>query len=752
MRTYWQWLIAGTLICVSYTLVPGGTLASTLVCNGLGLLAVLVLLAGVRRNRPANSRSWLVFAAGMASLVAADTVCAGSSLMLGGHPFPYWDDALFFLACPMIWSGMLMAGRGRERVRSDLASVIDAAVVAIAVGLVYWVFAIDPTFGDMDTPFFQRLVLVAYPSCDVLMCAVVTRLLTRAGARTPSLLLLAAGSGLNLACDIVRSLTGSLTGQPDVLVNAGMLLGYVCWAGAALHPSMRMTPAAEGPGTGSMFGRARLALLVASTLLVPTVLFVQGLRRDPINWVAVGIGAVALFLLVLARLAGFVGQVREQSARLEDLAMRDELTGLANRRRFEQRLTEAVATGSPQVCLLDLNGFKTVNDRLGHTVGDRLLVAVAARLTAALRDADVMARMGGDEFAVLVPRATVAEGDAIVRRLSAALHEPVEVGGHGLVVGASIGIADATGTTDPVEVLRRADVAMYAAKGSGGRHRRYTPELDDQASEEAQLGVEMRAGLYTGQFRMVYQPIVELPEGRIRYVESLVRWQHPERGFVSPADFIPVAEHNGMIVELGEWILRTACAQFARWRVEYGPLAPERISVNASARQLAEPGFALLVAEVLANVGMPAQCLIIEVTETAVFGGGVAVQAVNDLHALGVRIALDDFGTGHSSLGLLQTVPVDILKVDKSFVDNLTMAGRHAVIATALIQVSNGLGLTAVAEGVETAEQAAELYHLGYQLAQGYHFGRPVAEPDFGMAAALMAGGCAGRTVEMSVR
>jgi EAL domain-containing protein (putative c-di-GMP-specific phosphodiesterase class I) len=346
-----------------------------------------------------------------------------------------------------------------------------------------------------------------------------------------------------------------------------------------------------------------------------------------------------------------------------------------------------------------------------------------------MRDEDVVARMGADEFAVLVPEATAAEGDVVIARLSAALREPVEAGGHQLLVGAGLGVADAAGTRDPVEVLRRADVAMYAAKASGGRYRRYGVELDDQAGEEARLGAEIRAGLDDGQFRLVYQPIVNLPDGSVKYVESLVRWQHPRRGFVSPADFVPLAEQNGLIVELGEWILRTACAQFVRWRS--APGGPERISVNVSARQLAEPGFAAVVADVLQRTGMDPDHLIVEVTETAVFGGGVAVQAVIDIHALGVRIALDDFGTGHSSLGLLQTVPVDVLKVDKSFVDNLTMAGRHAVIATALIQVSNGLGLTAVAEGVETAEQAAELYRLGYQLAQGYHFGRPVAEPDF---------------------
>jgi EAL domain-containing protein (putative c-di-GMP-specific phosphodiesterase class I) len=214
-------------------------------------------------------------------------------------------------------------------------------------------------------------------------------------------------------------------------------------------------------------------------------------------------------------------------------------------------------------------------------------------------------------------------------------------------------------------------------------------------------------------------------------VEALIRWHHPERGLVNPADFIPVAERNGLIVELGAWILTTACAQAVTWQRTHGAAAPSRVSVNVSARQLAEPGFADVVAHTLAVTGLPAHHLIVEVTETAVFGGGQSVQTVKDLHQLGVRIALDDFGTGHSSLGLLHTVPVDTLKVDKSFVDTITMAGRHAVIATALIQVADGLGLTAVAEGVETAEQAAELHRLGYRLAQGYHFGRPVAEPDF---------------------
>jgi EAL domain-containing protein (putative c-di-GMP-specific phosphodiesterase class I) len=271
---------------------------------------------------------------------------------------------------------------------------------------------------------------------------------------------------------------------------------------------------------------------------------------------------------------------------------------------------------------------------------------------------------------------------------------------------------------------------MHASRRSGVPVR-WSTSLDHGAVDAARLGAELRTALDRGQFQVVYQPIVELPSGRVKAVEALVRWEHPERGLVSPGAFIPVAEDNGLIVELGAWVMRTAVLRLAAWQRELGDLAPERVSVNVSPKQLARPGYPATVAAVLAEAGLAAGCLVVEVTETAVFEGGPAITALYELQDLGVRIALDDFGTGHSSLGLLHTVPVHTLKVDKSFVDNITEAGRHAVIAGALIQISDGLGLSAVAEGVETAEQAAALTRLGYRYLQGYHYGRPVADPDF---------------------
>ncbi|BCJ46022.1 hypothetical protein GCM10010168_49700 [Actinoplanes ianthinogenes] len=726
-RLTWAWMTAGTLICLGYPLLPAEGVVAPVLYNVIGLAAFVAILAAVRRYRPARPYAWYVFAAGVITFVAGDVAFEVGGLLLGEHRYPYWNDALYLVAYPLLWSGLLLAAG--IPARRDVRGMIDAAVMATGVALVYWVFLIDPALGGHGTPLSERILTVVYPGCDVIMCAVATRLLTRTGARTTSVVLLAAGSALNFAGDLAWSLAPSLSGHPASTITAAFLGSYVCWAGAALHPSMGDAGTSAHPGTTVRLGWGRSALLVGCALLVPAVLMIQGLRHDEIKWAAIGVGAVLLLLLVTARTAGFVRQIQTQSAQLERLAMRDDLTGLANRRRFGRRLGEALATGSPQVCLLDLNRFKEINDRLGHGVGDALLAAVADRLRDGLGDVDLVARMGGDEFAVLLADATAAEADADAARISAALREPFEVAGQKLLVDASVGVADGADAGDAMEVLRRADVAMYAAKSSGSRWRRYTAGLDEHADEKARLGAELRAALDTGQFRLVYQPIVSLPSGDLRYVEALVRWQHPQRGFVSPAEFIPVTEENGLIVELGEWIMRTACSDFARWHAEQPDTAPERISVNVSARQLAEPGLAAMVAAVLAETGVPAGCLIVEVTETAVFSGGVAVRAIEDLHALGVGIALDDFGTGHSSLGLLQTVPVDVLKVDKSFVDNVTMAGRHAVIAEALIRVSDGLGLSAVAEGVETAEQAAELHRLGYRLAQGYHFGKPAAEP-----------------------
>ncbi len=729
-RLWWWWLAAASLVIGVYYLLAKGV-STSVVYDAIGVVSAVLIIVGLRLNRAQRPAMWYWFAAGLMAWVLGDLVWEYYKYVLDQEPYPSPADYFYLSAYPLILAGMLMLTRDKRRGVRDVAALIDASVVAVGLGLVFWVFVMHPTAANASASSAERFFGVAYPAADVLLLAILARFYTAVGRRSTSIRLLGVAALLLLIADVGYSLLTLHSAADGELLDGAFLMSYACWAASALHPSMRSAGVVAPQPGDARIGRARLLLLAICTLLAPGLLLIPGIGDDAVDRYVISVGAAVLFLLVVLRLSGFVNQVQQQADQLEDLAMADELTGLANRRRFEQALQSSLDAGPTQVALLDLNDFKGVNDRLGHGVGDQLLTVVARRLRTTMRPGMLVSRMGGDEFAVLMPGVVDSQADLIAQRLVDALRAPIPAGSHELLIGASVGVADGSGTSDPYEVLRRADVAMYVAKANRGRPHRYTPELDKHTDEQAQLGADMRLALDAGQFRLVYQPIVTLPSGRTEAVEALVRWEHPARGMIPPDQFIPAAERNGLIVELGEWIMRTACAQAVRWQSDHGDLAPRRMSVNVSARQLAEPGFASVVAEVLRDTELPADRLTVEVTETAVFGGGRSVQTVQELHDLGVRIALDDFGTGHSSLGLLRTVPVDVLKVDKSFVDSITTADPDAVIVTALIQVSNGLGLTAVAEGVETAEQAAELHRLGYHYAQGYHFGRPAAQPSF---------------------
>jgi diguanylate cyclase (GGDEF)-like protein len=427
-----------------------------------------------------------------------------------------------------------------------------------------------------------------------------------------------------------------------------------------------------------------------------------------------------------------VTEAREFQDRLSHEASHDALTGLANRVLFGERVQRSVSNPDPNhklsVVLIDLDNFKSVNDTLGHTVGDALLVAAAERLQRNVREADTVARLGGDEFAILLEGMGPDEADEAVERLIAGLTEPLFALSYEMLIQASFGIADGRPGASGPELLRHADVAMYVAKAQGdGRFMHYSPDMETQSIEHAQLAAELRQALESDQFRVVYQPIVAMPGNRLSSVEALVRWQHPIRGLVPPGDFIQAAERSGLILPLGRWVLREACHQAAQWRREYGDAAPRSVSVNVSARQLRDPDFTQHVAEALAESDLEPHRLTVEITETAAVGGGHTAQTLQSLHELGVRLALDDFGTGHSTLSLLQSCPVDQLKLDRSFVGDPAADGGHNSAAVAVIHLARALGLDAVAEGVETGEQAEELRSLGYRHAQGYHFARPMA-------------------------
>ncbi|BCJ41407.1 hypothetical protein GCM10010168_55940 [Actinoplanes ianthinogenes] len=427
-----------------------------------------------------------------------------------------------------------------------------------------------------------------------------------------------------------------------------------------------------------------------------------------------------------------LSQLRAYQKELDHQVTHDPLTGITNRPAYSARLGAQLAGGEPfVVVLLDLDDFKVVNDRHGHETGDALLRTISTRLRQGLRPQDTVARLGGDEFTLLLPGADPDATEDLLRGLLAGVQQPVLLDGREMAPRISAGVTLSAPGDTAEELLRRADVAMYAAKNAGGgRWTWFDPIMDARADTDARLSADLRQAITRDELFLLYQPIVELPTGRLAGLEALVRWRHPEHGLVSPADFIPLAEHTGQIIEVGRWVLTQAMRQIVAWQQEFGPAAPAKVSVNVSARQLNEPGFPDEVAELLVTTGLDPAKLVIEVTETAVLGTGAALEAVRRLDELGLQIALDDFGTGQSSLSLLVGTPVSWLKVDKSFVDGVTTASPQAVIVDGLIGITRGLRIQAVAEGVETAEQAERLHQAGYRFAQGYHFARPLTESD----------------------
>jgi diguanylate cyclase (GGDEF)-like protein len=553
------------------------------------------------------------------------------------------------------------------------------------------------------------------------------------------------GSILLFAVNLDTQRTQAVRGWMPAMAGAG-LAGWACWRTVLT------------PGPGRVTRRVRRSLAVVCRRPFSILLYAAVAAMDALLLVVsssagdavltVSLGAVLLTALIVIRQVNALGendrllnradadllQLNTYQHQLIHRATHDELTGLANRSLFEQETRGALDASEPSagetlsLALIDLDDFKAINDRLGHAVGDALLIVVAQRLRRTVRKDDVVARLGGDEFGLLLHGLRSEEATAVLDRIAESLTRPVHALGYDLLVKASIGLAEVWPDASPQELLRRADLAMYAAKERGkGRHAVYDARLEQNHAADAQLGAELRQALDNGDFTLVYQPIVALPDGRWTSLETLVRWKHAERGFIDPDVFIPIAERTGLIVPLGDWILRTALRQAAEWKTVYGAGAPDEIGVNVSARQLREPGFAADVRAALADTGFDPEKLVIEVTETAVFDGGIALDTLRNLVTLGVKVALDDFGTGHSSLGLLRTCPADTLKVDKSFIDGIGGRSEEAVIATAMIQITDGLHLQAIAEGVETAEQAETLYRLGYRFAQGYHFSRPLS-------------------------
>ena len=436
-------------------------------------------------------------------------------------------------------------------------------------------------------------------------------------------------------------------------------------------------------------------------------------------------------------MSGTLTDVTERRALQERLvvqAFHDDLTGLANRALFKDRLEHALARrarrlGLVGVLYLDIDRFKTINDSLGHAAGDHLLADVAHRLREMLRPEDTIARLGGDEFAIVIedvdaPEAVIAQA----KRIRGAFEAPFEHEDRPITITASIGVVVASGTDRSADdLLRDADVAMYRAKVSGrGSYALFERSMQAEVAARMDLESDLRAAIETGQLSVVYQPIVSLSNQRITGIEALARWDHPVRGSVAPSIFIPCAEESAQIVALGRWVLRRACTELAELRALSGAAADLRLSVNVSPRQLREQDFVEDVLGALRESGVPASALTLEVTESVVLDcGEEGIEYLRALRLAGCSVSLDDFGTGFSSLGNLRTLPIDELKIDVSFVQAVLDGGVDAAVVEAILRLGAALGVSVVAEGIESAEVAGRLMALNCPFGQGYFYGRP---------------------------
>lgn len=492
-------------------------------------------------------------------------------------------------------------------------------------------------------------------------------------------------------------------------------------------------PFTIGESLTAMYMTMTIPILIASSLLVSWGGFVV-VALLIISAVVFGVASLPLIILFIVAIFAylFADSLDRAYRRIHHQAFHDDLTDLPNRTLFLDRLEQAISRASQNqesvaVLFMDMDNFKVINDSLGHELGDKLLIQVGQRVRNCLRPGDTAARFGGDEFIFLLEGLTdVGDAVRVAERIVKALEEPIELDGRQVVVGASVGIALTEDAVDgrPNTLLRNADVAMYEAKRDGrALCKVFNSEMYTRVLRRLELENDLRWAVEHEELKICYQPKVLLSTGGIIGMEALVRWEHPERGLVLPEEFIPLAEETGLIVPLGQRMLREACRQAHEWHERYPFAQPLVMGVNLSVRQFREPNLVQELVEVLRETGLDPRCLQLEITESVVANDvEYAADLLQKLKVLGVQLALDDFGTGYSSLVSLRRFPLDELKIDKAFIGRLGKNDQDAAIVQLVIDLAHTVGMQAVAEGVETAEQLAQLRSMGCDQAQGYYF------------------------------
>ena len=710
---------------VAYFILPTTPLSKLLLYNGIGLSAVIATLFGIRHKRGENRKAWILIVAGLISFLAGDVCYYILDTLSETAPFPSPADALYLGMYPLVIYGLLRLIRQISPGR-DWPSLLDASIAAVGTFAVLGVLVIDTYVADGSMQLAGRIISVCYPVMDVALVAVAVRLVGVVHLRRPAYALLAAGLCSLLVADTIYGVLNSAgTFQTGGFADLFWLGFYVLIGAAALQPASDDAVHVRGHASGQL-SRSRLLMLCLMTLAVPSIDLLWGGAADK---TLTAVTSMVMFVLVLGRLAGLMGVVlrSEQRARL------DTLTGLANRLLFDEHVARSVQRGGDgviSVLFVDLDDFKVVNDSIGHQAGDDLLIAVADRLRSCVRNDDLVARLSGDEFAVLLESAVdKAHAIAVVRRLQDQMRMPVVVGGREVLISASVGlVVEPRSSVDrPQALLQAADVAMYRAKSKGkGRFEIFDHEMYREQLEILDLKGDLAVALERGQFEVFYQPIVNMGDERIVSIESLIRWRHPTRGLITPDRFISLAEQTGLIVPIGRWVLREACQQLSRWQSQMPLTAPRTVSVNLSARQLHDPDLVKDVMSAIAESGLKPWQLTLELTESMMIDEFErASKILEQLRASRVQIAIDDFGTGFSSLSYLRRLPVDIIKIDRSFVAEMRNSTTAEALVRMVIDLAKVLDLRTVAEGIEDEAQAEQLSTLLCDEGQGYFFARP---------------------------
>lgn len=730
IREPWRaWLLIATSLTVVYFVAPTTPESKLVLYNGTGLLAVLAVGYGVKRNKPAQRAPWIWFAWGLSSFLVADVFYYILELANpAGPPFPSVADIFYLAMYPFVIVGLMKVHRSITADRTD-SSLVITAIVGIAMMGVLWILFVDTVIEVTDHSTAGFITQLAYPFMDVALIAVAARLVLKVQLKNPPLLLiLAAVSALAIADTAFGVYNTNGEFQTGTFIDGFWLAFYAFFGAASLHPASALPVLPLRSVEGRLTAR-QVAVMFAAAMTVLVIDLVGGDESDRLVTIVV---SGTLIPLILGRVLILTRALEKSRDELHIEATHDALTGLPNRGLFTERTAAALHDNPDQiitVMFIDLDDFKTINDSLGHQAGDVLLIEVAKRLTACLRHGESVARLGGDEFAVLIEDQGTASVAGLARQILDTLTELVDVGPRSVPAMCSIGIASGTGIgTDEDTLLRNADVAMYLAKRRGkGRYELFDGEMHAEALERLNLQSDLQHALAKDQLVLHYQPIFDLETGRVTHTEALIRWRHPTQGLVGPDRFIPLAEENSLILDIGAWAIHQACSQTAAWRSIDG-YEDLGVTVNLSMRQLQDQSLTKTLKHALRESGIPPSHLVFEITESMLaLDIDRTVGILAHLKAIGVQLAIDDFGTGYSSLSYLRTFPIDAIKIDRTFIHELHLSPKAAALVKTIVNLAAALGTYTVAEGIETVEHGEKLHELGCDRGQGFHFCRPLA-------------------------